>query len=79
MRRIAAPPIINLIAEIICISRIIRFRIYNILLIGFSVFLAGAYSVILYSRTQQSNFFNKVITIKFRSFNEVLILYRHIF
>ena len=75
----AAPPIINLIAEIICISRILRFRLYNIIWIGFSVFLAGAYSIILYSRTQQSNYFRKFIILKLRSFNETLILIGHIF
>jgi NADH:ubiquinone oxidoreductase subunit 4 (subunit M) len=79
IRRMAAPPIINLISEIICISRILRFRIYNILWIGVSVFLAGAYSIMLYSRTQQSNYFRKLITLKFSSFNEILILYRHVF
>ena len=79
IRRMAAPPIINLIAEIICISRILRFRLYNIIWIGFSVFLAGAYSIILYSRTQQSNYFRKFIILKLRSFNETLILIGHIF
>ena len=79
IRRIAAPPIINLISEIICISSILRFRVYSILWIGFSVFLAGVYSIILYSRTQQSNYFNKIITIKYTSFNEILIFYGHVF
>ena len=79
LRRIAAPPIINLISEIVCISRIISFSIYNILWIGLAVFLAGAYSIILYSSTQQSNYFNNTITIKFTSFNEILILFIHVF
>lgn len=79
IRRIAAPPIINLAAEIICISRIIRFSLSNILWIRFSVFLAGAYSLILYSRTQQSNFFRKSINLKFSRFNERVILFSHIF
>ena len=43
------------------------------------MFLAGAYSLILYSRTQQSNFFRKSINLKFSRFNESIILFGHIF
>lgn len=79
IRSIAAPPIINLIAEIICIRTIVRFRFFNILWIGLSIFLAGAYSLLLYSRTQQSNFFRKSIKLKSSNFNEVLVLFAHVY
>jgi NADH:ubiquinone oxidoreductase subunit 4 (subunit M) len=79
MRRIAAPPIINLIAEIICIINIIRVRLFNMLWIILSIFIAGAYSLILYSSTQQSNILSKFNNVKFRNINEMLILFSHIF
>ena len=77
--RIAAPPLVNLIAEVVCIIRIIGFRLINILWIGLSIFIAGAYSLILYSRTQQSNILSKFTKIKFSCINETLVLFRHIF
>jgi len=79
IRRIAAPPIINLISEILCIIRILSFSIYNLLWIGLSVFLAGIYSIILYASTQQSRFFSNKLWIKVLFMGEILVFYRHIF
>ena len=79
MRRIAAPPIVNLVSEIICISSIIRFRFYNILWMGVAVMLAGAYSLLLYSRIHQSRFFRKSIKLNFTRLNEILVLFIHIY
>lgn len=79
LRRIAAPPLINFMAEIICIMRIIRFRLYNILWMGISVFLAGAYAIILYSSTQQSNLISNFLLLKNRALRELTIIYSHIF
>ena len=41
--------------------------------------MGGAYSILLYSSTQQSNFFNRLIKIKFGILNESLIMFNHIF
>ena len=79
MSSMAAPPLVNLIAEVVCIIRIIRFSLVNILWIGLSIFIAGAYSLILYASTQQSNMLRKFSKVKFRSINETLILFSHIF
>ena len=79
IRSMAAPPIVNLIAEVVCIIRIVRFSLVNILWIGLSIFIAGAYSLILYARTQQSNILRKFRKIKFRGINETLILFSHMF
>ena len=79
IRRIAAPPFFNLISEILCITSIVIFRKYNIRWIIYSVFLAGAYSIVLYSRTQQSYFFNTNINIKSSNILEIIILFTHIF
>ena len=77
--RIAAPPIVNLVSEIICIRSIIRFSFYNILWIGVSVILAGAYSLLLYSRVHQSNFFRKAVKLNFTTLNEILVLFIHVY
>lgn len=79
IRRIAAPPIVNLVSEIICIMRILRFSRYRLVWMGMSVFLAGAYSIVLYSRTQQSRFFLNSILAKPRAISELLIFYSHLF
>jgi len=79
IRRIAAPPMVNLIAEILCIVRILRFRVFNVLWMGLSVFLAGAYSIVLYSRTQQSPYYARTVWVSPGRFNELLIFFRHVF
>ena len=77
--RMAAPPIINLITEILCISRIISFSLYNIVWMALSVILAGLYSIILYSRTQQSGFLSNSSLSKYVTTNESLVFFSHIF
>ena len=77
--RIAAPPIINLISEILCIVRILSFSSYNLFWIALSVILAGLYSIILYSRTQQSVFYSNNILCKTIKIREILVFYGHIF
>lgn len=57
IRRIATPPLINFVAEITCISSMLAISVSNVIWVILSVFLAGAYSMVLYSRTQQSRFF----------------------
>lgn len=49
-------PSLNLIAELLCITSIISFGLSNVLWIGFSVFLAAGYSIIIYSSSQQSSY-----------------------
>ena len=75
----AAPPIINLIAEILCISSVLCFSRYNILWIALSVILAGLYSIVLYSRTQQSRFLSNSSLSKYVTTTESLVFFRHIF
>jgi len=77
--RIAAPPIINLVSEILCIIRILSFSTFNIVWIRISIFLAGVYSMILYSRTQQSVFFSNKILTKTSLISEILVYYGHLF
>lgn len=76
--RIAAPPMVNLIREILCIVRIITISSINILWIIFSIFFAGCYSIVLYSRTQQSKFFSNHLWILNSTLRENLIFFRHL-
>lgn len=57
IRRIATPPLVNFLAEVTCISSMLAISASNIIWMILSVFLAGTYSIVLYSRTQQSRFF----------------------
>ena len=55
---IATPPLFNFIAEVICISTVVGISTTNWLWVVVLIFLAGGYSMILYSRTQQSGFYS---------------------
>jgi len=79
LRRIAAPPSLNLMAELLCITSIISFGLSNILWIGFSVFLAAGYSIILYSSTQQSSYIASTGRIKYGNIKEFLVFFSHTF
>lgn len=57
IRRIATPPLVNFVAEITCICTMLAISFSNAVWIVLSVLLGGAYSMVLYSRTQQSRFF----------------------
>ena len=78
IRSIATPPIINLMAEVMCISSILRFSYHNLLWMILSIFLAGGYSILLYSRTQQSRFFNFNSFITISSGLERVIFLNHL-
>ena len=79
IRRIGTPPILNFISEIICISSIVSFSSINSVWIIICIFLAGAYSIILYSRTHQSNFFYINSIINSPIIIESLIFFCHLF
>jgi len=76
--RMAAPPIVNLIREILCIMRILRISSINILWLILSIFFAGCYSMVLYSRTQQSKFFSNQLWIINSTLRENLIFFSHL-
>jgi len=78
IRRMATPPLINLIAELICISSILSLSDYNLLWIILAIFLAGSYSILLYSRTQQSSFFNLTSFLTISTAMESIIFFNHL-
>ena len=51
----AAPPSINLLAEIILITSIVTISTYTVIPLGLMRFLTGAYSLILFSSTQHGS------------------------
>ena len=57
IRRMATPPLLNFVAEIICICSTLAISVSRAAWIVLSVFLGVAYSMVLYSRTQQPRFF----------------------
>lgn len=75
---IGAPPIANILSEILCISSLLSLRVCNILFLGISVFLAGAYAIILYSRVFQSSNFSFLRNINFSTKLESLIFRAHL-
>ena len=76
--RMATPPMVNIIREILCIIRIISISSINILWLMLSIFFAGCYSIILYSRTQQSKFFSNKLWVINRTLRENLIFFSHL-
>lgn len=78
LRRIAAPSL-NLIAELLCITSIISFGLSNVLWIGFSVFLAAGYSIIIYSSSQQSSYTVLTGWVKYSEIKQHLVFFRHTF
>ena len=56
IRRMATPPLLNFVAEIICICSTLAID-FECSLNSFIGIFGGAYSMVLYSRTQQPRFF----------------------
>jgi len=72
---IASPPTINLIREIVLITRVISFSMRSMILIGLLSFFTAIYSLIIYSTVQHgqpSSFINPLQPIKSKDF--VLLL-----
>lgn len=63
----SAPPFINLIGEIILIGRILSFSFFSCVLLGLIRFIAAAYSLFLFTRTQYGIFslFSNVVILFF--------------
>ena len=76
IRRIATPPLFNFLSEVLCITSIVRISLMNWLWVVVLVFLAGGYSIILYSSTQQSGVFsiNSAATIFYSSEGVIFII-----
>jgi NADH-ubiquinone oxidoreductase chain 4 len=76
---IAAPPTLNLLGEISLLNRIIFWSFNSIILISLISFFSAAYSLYLFSLSQQGKFYSGVFSFFSVSIREYLILFLHWF
>jgi len=76
---IAAPPTLNLLGEIRLLNRIISWSWISIFLISFLSFFRAAYSLYLYSFSQQGKLFSTLYSFSINYVREYLVLFLHWF
>jgi NADH-ubiquinone oxidoreductase chain 4 len=76
---IAAPPTLNLLGEIRLLNRIISWSWLTIILLAFLSFFRAAYSLYLYSYSQQGKVFSALYSFSINYKREYLILFLHWF
>lgn len=74
---IAAPPTLNLLGEISLLNRIIRWSWLSIILISLLSFFRAAYSLFLYSISQQGRVYSALYSFSINYCREYLILILH--
>lgn len=75
----AAPVVLNLVGELGLLGRILRFRIFSIILLIIFSFIGACYSLYLFSSTQHGLGFNGVRSLSDGYIREYLILFLHFF
>ena len=76
---IAAPPTLNLLGEISLLNRVISWSWISIVLISFLSFFRAAYSLFLYSFSQQGKVFSALFSFSKNYVREFLVLFLHWF
>jgi len=76
---IAAPPTLNLLGEIRLLNRIIGWSYYSIILLSLLSFFGAAYSLYLYSFSQQGKIYSALYSFSINYRREFLILFLHWF
>lgn len=76
---IAAPPTLNLLGEISLINRIVRWSFYSIIFLSLLSFFGAAYSLFLYSYSQQGKIYSALYSFSMNYNREFLILFLHWF
>lgn len=79
INNMASPPSLNLLGEILLINRIIRWRYFTCLYLGFSSFLGCCYRIYLYSIVQHGNIYSGLKIESRGNIREFLILFFHWF
>jgi len=74
---IAAPPTLNLLGEIRLFNRIISWSVYSILFLSFLSFFRAAYTLFLYSYTQQGKVYSALFSFRNSFIREYLVLALH--
>jgi NADH-ubiquinone oxidoreductase chain 4 len=76
---IAAPPTLNLLGEIRLLNRIVRWSFYSIIFLSLLSFFGAAYSLFLYSFSQQGKLYSALYSFSINYSREFLILFLHWF
>lgn len=76
---IAAPPTLNLLGEIRLLNRIINWSWVSIILLSLLSFFGAAYSLFLYSFSQQGKLYSALYSFSINYVREYLILFLHWF
>jgi NADH-ubiquinone oxidoreductase chain 4 len=74
---IAAPPTLNLLGEISLFNRIIGWSFYSIIFLSFLSFFRAAYTLFLYSYTQQGRVYSALFSFSNNFIREYLVLMLH--
>lgn len=74
---IAAPPTLNLLGEISLLNRIISWSFFSIILLSLLSFFGAAYSLYLYSFSQQGKVYSALYSFSINYTREFLILFLH--
>lgn len=76
---IAAPPTLNLLGEISLLNRIISWSFFSMLILSLLSFFSAAYSLYLFSLSQQGKFYSSIFSFFNVSVREYLALFLHWF
>ena len=76
-RNISAPPSFNLLGEIVLLNRILSWSCLAIILFSLISFFRAAYSLYLFSSTQQGNLYSLNISFSVGKFREYILLFLH--
>lgn len=76
---IAAPPTLNLLGEISLLNRIVSWSFYSIIFLSLLSFFRAAYSLFLYSYSQQGKIYSAMYSFSINYNREFLILFLHWF
>lgn len=74
---IAAPPTLNLLGEIRLFNRIVSWSFYSIIFLSFLSFFRAAYTLFLYSYTQQGKIYSALFSFSRNFIREYLVLMLH--
>lgn len=74
---IAAPPTLNLLGEISLLNSIISWSWFSIIILSFLSFFRAAYSLYLYSFSQQGRVYSAIFTFSINFVREYLVLFLH--
>nr|UGS80134.1 NADH dehydrogenase subunit 4 [Acantholachesilla sp. AcspLA] len=73
----AAPPSLNLLSEIGLINSLISWSYYNMIMLGLMSFIAGGYSLYMFSMSQHGKYMNTIFSFNVCTLREFMILFLH--